>query len=447
MRIEIFANGGSSVFQMQSGLDSLHSGINETIQALKKTRRKIERLPGSETSYTSEAIRSLQNRINDEQSKMERVEKLSQDVNAFLGHTAQTDAQVSRLIAQNQSKFFADNPWSKPISSGNSSAWDRFLDGWNSFWSDASDAWNGFWSSAVEGWNNFWDDAQNVWRTVKEGWEGFVRNAAEVLKKAWTGVVTFVKEHAVELIVGTVAIVVGAVLVALTAGAATPFLAAFGGALLAGLKAAAVSAVVGGAISTVIAAFTGEDLLTAFADGFASGYMWGGIFFAIGAAINFMKPKLQAIQKTLKNRFQSWRQSQSWRSESGRILVNPKNGNISSSEIWNHIKSTQANYPGTELPRSFTVDTPNGSMWAHPNATEHIYEALKSGKFVTNQSDPKLMAQLLLDDYRSSLSQAISNGIQYGKKITVGKWEFAFGEPLKEGLLPTVIHSKFLGFK
>ena len=36
------------------------------------------------------------------------------------------------------------------------------------------------------------------------------------------------------------------------------------------------------------------------------------------------------------------------------------------------------NYGGTVIPKSFTINTPQGDMWTHGNATEHMYETLIS---------------------------------------------------------------------
>ena len=53
--------------------------------------------------------------------------------------------------------------------------------------------------------------------------------------------------------------------------------------------------------------------------------------------------------------------------------------------VWFYIKSTQDVYAGTDLPRSFNIDVPNGQMWTHGNATKHMHEAILSLK-----EDPKL---------------------------------------------------------
>ena len=121
--------------------------------------------------------------------------------------------------------------------------------------------------------------------------------------------------------------------------------------------------------------------------------------------------------------------------------------------VWKHIKSTQDNYAGTILPKSFEVDvpitdqTPSGKMWTHGNATEHIYEAISSAHFLPNikNSNPNLYTQFILYDYYKTIGHTVKNGIEYGKLITLGSWEFVFSKPRKAQDYPVVKHAKFIG--
>lgn len=118
------------------------------------------------------------------------------------------------------------------------------------------------------------------------------------------------------------------------------------------------------------------------------------------------------------------------------------------SEVWKHIEATHPNYAGTPIPRSFTIDTPAGKMWTHGNATEHMYEAMIATKATAPKllnSNPNLYSQFILYDYWKTLGKAVSNGIQYEKIQTIGRWELIFSKPRKEGDKPVVKHSKFLG--
>lgn len=118
------------------------------------------------------------------------------------------------------------------------------------------------------------------------------------------------------------------------------------------------------------------------------------------------------------------------------------------SVVWSHITATQNDYPGTELPKSFNIDTPQGKIWTHGNATEHMYEAIsslkKSAPTMVN-SNPKLYTQFILYDYWKSLGKAVKSGIEYNKKITVGRWEFILSKPRKAGDNPVVKHAQFKG--
>lgn len=123
--------------------------------------------------------------------------------------------------------------------------------------------------------------------------------------------------------------------------------------------------------------------------------------------------------------------------------------NWNTSIVWDHIESTQENYGGTELPRSFKIDTPQGKMWTHGNATKHMHEAILSLKDDPKLKDtnPKLYTQFILFDYWKSLGSAVKNGIEYDKKITTGSWEFIFSKPRKSGNNPVIKHAKFTGLK
>lgn len=123
--------------------------------------------------------------------------------------------------------------------------------------------------------------------------------------------------------------------------------------------------------------------------------------------------------------------------------------NWNTSVVWSHVNATQGNYPGTDLPRSFNIDTPQGQMWTHGNATKHMHEAILSLKDdpKLKDSNPKLYTQFIMYDYWKALSRVVNNGIDYGRKITAGSWEFIFSKPRNHGLNPVIKHAKFTGLK
>ncbi|MDO4502742.1 MAG: filamentous hemagglutinin [Coriobacteriia bacterium] len=117
--------------------------------------------------------------------------------------------------------------------------------------------------------------------------------------------------------------------------------------------------------------------------------------------------------------------------------------------VWGHISATQAEYPGTYLPRSFVVNTPNGNFWTHGHATKHMYSAVKkameSPSFMG--ANHGMLTQFLLYDYRKSIAKAAKRGIRLdGRSQVYGHWEIAFSKR-REDKCPVVMHAKFLGFK
>ena len=123
--------------------------------------------------------------------------------------------------------------------------------------------------------------------------------------------------------------------------------------------------------------------------------------------------------------------------------------NWNTSIVWDHIEATQETYGGTDLPRSFNIDTPQGKMWTHGNATKHMHEAILSLKDdpKLKDSNPKLYTQFILYDYWKSLEATVKSGILYNKKLTTGSWEFIFSKPRKTGDNPVIKHAKFTGLK
>lgn len=291
MRIEICA---SSINSFEKSINNMHSDINATIDSLKHIKKKIQSASGG-VGTLSGAVSSIQSRINLENQKLSSIDQLSQRVNTFVNNAITTDAQVATLVNMNQEKFFDHYTWLRP--SRRKKLWENFVDGWNNIWGDVGD----------------------------------------VLSRVFQGIVDFVKEHAVEFIIGAVAIVVGAAILALTGGAAV---ALFGTAILAGLKAATVSALISATISGLIAAFTGGDFLKAFGDGFASGFMWGGIFFAVSSILSAIRTAVHANNSI---------------SHAEQVKINKKNGAEFEKKCFKKFNKTVAN-----AEQQITIETPSG---------------------------------------------------------------------------------------
>ena len=124
-------------------------------------------------------------------------------------------------------------------------------------------------------------------------------------------------------------------------------------------------------------------------------------------------------------------------------------GGTSTGTVWDNIKATQDNYPNTNIPRSFEVEVNGQKMWAHGNATEHMYEDVYAKIMAgegTAYTNPNLYTQELMSDFYGSLEQATVSGIKYGELIPAGNWEFIFAPPRQEGLLPVIKHAQFNGW-
>ena len=245
MRINILAGGlGGSVLDMQTDLSILHSNIEDTIEDLKDLKNKITRVNGG-THNLGVAIDGINNRIYSEETKKTNLETAAQKISTFLENTVYTDAAVARNVRQNQKDFFNDFPWMRP-SEPNPEP---------SFWEKLADAWNDFWDAAG-------DIAENV--------------------------INWVKENAVKLLIGVVAIVAGAV-IAFFAGEA--FLATLA-VLFVG---AVVQGIIGGIISGLLSFFSGGSFWEGFGEGFADGFMWGAIFSMIGSAISAIRHAIKGL--------------------------------------------------------------------------------------------------------------------------------------------------------
>ena len=227
--------------ELQAGMVKLRSDIFDTIADLRAVNRKMTALPGNLGPLQS-AYSDVEARITKEQSRIAAVDRVAEETSQFLSNTVLSDANVARLVRQNKERFFNSHEWLRPVVEEDKPWWQQAIDAWNSFWG----------------------------------------SAGEAISSLIDGVVSWVKDHAVELIIGAIGIVVGAVVIAISGGAAALIVPA----LLAGLKVAATAALTSAVISAVIASLTGRDPLEAFGDGLASGFMWGGILFAITSIIS-----------------------------------------------------------------------------------------------------------------------------------------------------------------
>jgi len=114
--------------------------------------------------------------------------------------------------------------------------------------------------------------------------------------------------------------------------------------------------------------------------------------------------------------------------------------------VWKNIKATDKMYPGTKIPKSFELAIGKQKFWVAPNATKHMLEYLQD----TNGTHKKIIThnmpincQALLSSMQLAVERAISSGVKYDTMIKIGCWEFRFGMPREEGLLPSIYHANF----
>lgn len=125
----------------------------------------------------------------------------------------------------------------------------------------------------------------------------------------------------------------------------------------------------------------------------------------------------------------------------GRVLRAIKEGGDAST-VWNAIRATQPVYERTVIPRSFELTVPSGKFWVAPNATEHFPEqVLGYIRRKGSAQGAELFTQFLLEDFRQSVAQAVQQGITYGQRMRIGKWELIFSPPRQPGQLPVIHHA------
>lgn len=307
VRIELSVG---SIGQLQNSVKSFYDNINATINSLQNTKKRINNLPGG-AQILQQAVNQLDNRIYMEEHKRDAIVRQNRQIATFIDNTVDVDVRVSRILDQNQRQFFNDYSWLKPVYEKEKSWVEKRLDDIRKFW----------------------------------------KNTKEAVSKAINSVISFVKEHADEIIIGTTLIIIGAVVVAVTGGTAAAFIPA----VLAGLKTAALSAVISGAIDGVVSLITGDDFFKAFGDGLASGYMFGGILSGISLTFSSLLRYSSFVDKI------------------------PKNKTIGPFKLWSPNNLNNPNIGGTAIKygKTYRLDF-------DVNITEKAFEPLKSHLFHTH---------------------------------------------------------------
>ena len=236
MRIEI---SQSSIDALLKKSNYIVEDINETINSMKKRKDDIDNISGGYNNATKSASDNLSTRINKENIKKVQVQEVVTKMNDFIDNVVAIDQSVASTIKTNQKQFYAEYSWLKPTTEE-----------------------KGGWLENCKNW-------------IKDKWN----SAKEKLSQAWNAVCDWVSEHWVELVIGTIGVVVGVVLCVLTGGTVLA-------ALAVALKTVAVSMITSAVINGGLSVVFGGNFWEGFLDGLASGYMFGGLAFGLNSIFN-----------------------------------------------------------------------------------------------------------------------------------------------------------------
>ncbi|NLU66684.1 putative T7SS-secreted protein [Streptomyces sp. HNM0574] len=116
-----------------------------------------------------------------------------------------------------------------------------------------------------------------------------------------------------------------------------------------------------------------------------------------------------------------------------------------SGTVWDDIKGTQPNYPGTDLPKSFEMQAGDARVWVHGNATKHMDEYAR-GRMneLVGPDHVRQINQQQLRSLQSAVAEASRDGVPLGRMVEVGGWELKFSQR-PEDPLPALIHGLYKG--
>ena len=97
------------------------------------------------------------------------------------------------------------------------------------------------------------------------------------------------------------------------------------------------------------------------------------------------------------------------------------------------------------MPKSFNIDVKGKTLWVHPNATKHMNEYITRDNKNIGTFTSSVNSQMMLTEFDAALNEAIStNGLQTGKLIMGGNWEFIIAKPRSPELNFVVKHARFV---
>ena len=195
---------------------------------LKSLKTKVLTIDNS-VCNVDDVIDSIKSSTQTQGDKIDALDKLKKDVNEFVSDVVRIDGDAADAINKSKDDFYDEYYYLKP-------------------------------ECEKSGWEKFKDGCKKIGEWCKEHWK--------------------------ELVIGAICIVIGAVLTVLSGGTFLAGLAVcFGKAILTATIFGAISAGFSALASKILdQPFTFNDALSAFGDGFASGFMFGGLGALGGAA-------------------------------------------------------------------------------------------------------------------------------------------------------------------
>ena len=218
----------SKINQMPNLINDAKKAVKEYKSDLKSLKTKVLTIDNS-VCNVDDVIDSIKSSTQTQGDKIDALDKLKKDVNEFVSEVVRTDGDAADAINKSKDDFYDEYYYLKP-------------------------------ECEKSGWEKFKDGCKKIGEWCKEHWK--------------------------ELVIGAICIVIGAVLTVLSGGTFLAGLAVcFGKAILTATIFGAISAGFSALASKILdQPFTFNDALSAFGDGFASGFMFGGLGALGGAA-------------------------------------------------------------------------------------------------------------------------------------------------------------------
>lgn len=115
--------------------------------------------------------------------------------------------------------------------------------------------------------------------------------------------------------------------------------------------------------------------------------------------------------------------------------------------VWDDIRGTQPDIPGSPVPKSFELTAGGTKVWVHPKVTDHVDEYLQGvSKRGGNEMEINMASQAHLASLQAAVAEAVKNGVPLNQLLRVGDWELKFSQRATDPL-PVLKHGLYLGYK